>query len=460
MRVIICGAGQVGFSIAAYLSREDNDVTVIDLRPELVAQVNDTLDANGIIGHAANPDILELAGAKDADLLIAVTHSDEVNMVACQVGHSLFSIPKKIARIRDQTYLKPEWSNLFSRAHLPIDVIISPEREIADAIYERLRVPGTTNVVPLADEKVHLVGVVCGENCPVVHTPLRQLANLFPSLSIKVAVIMRGGNKPHIPGPEDQMYVGDEVYFFTDTRHLKRALSAFGHEEKEAHRIAIMGGGNIGMYLTRMLQDDPRVTVQTKVIESNLARAMFLSERLKGVTILHGNGLDPKTLEDADIANMETVVAVTNDDETNILSSLLAKQHGAGRVISLVNKVTYTPLIRMMGIDAVVSPRTITVSSIMQHVRRGRIKALHSLREGFAEVIEAEVSETSSIANMEVGSLKLPRDVIIGAIVRGDEILMPEPHQQIRPGDHVIVLAEQSQARKVEKMFLVHVDLF
>lgn len=460
MRVIICGSGQVGFSIAAYLSREDNDVTVIDLDPELVARVNDTLDANGIIGHASNPEILDLAGANDADLLIAVTHSDEVNMVACQVAHSLFNVPKKIARIREQSYLNPAWSNLFSRAHLPIDVIISPEKEIAHAIYERLRVPGTTNVVPLADGAVHLVGVVCDENCPVVHSPLSQLTTLFPTLSFKVAAIIRPGSKPVFAKPDDQMLVGDEVYFFTDTRHLQRALAAFGHEEKEAHHVAILGGGNIGLYLTRLLQEEQGSKVHTKVIEHNLARALSLSERLKGVTVLHGDGLDPKTLDDADIQNTETVVTVTNDDETNILAALLAKQHGAKRVIALVNKVSYTPLIRLMGIDAVVSPRTITVSSIMQHVRRGRIKALHSLREGFAEVIEAEVSDTSSIANLEIGSLKLPKDVIIGAIVRDNQVLMPDPEVIIRAGDHVIVLAEQSQARKVEKMFLVHVDLF
>lgn len=459
MRVIICGAGQVGFSIAAYLSREDNDVTVIDLKPDLIAQINETLDANGIVGHASNPDILEQAGARDADLLIAVTHSDEVNMVACQVAHSLFNVPKKIARIREQSYLNPAWSNLFSRTHLPIDTIISPEKEVAHAIYERLRVPGTTNVIPLADDQVHLVGVICTENCPLVHTPLNQISKLFPSLAIKVAGIIRSGGKPIIPAADDQMYVGDEVYFFTDTRHLKRALSAFGHEEREAHHVAILGGGNIGLFLTQMLHEE-QSQVRIKVIEHNLARAMYLSERMSGASVLHGDGLDPKTLEDADIPHTETMVTVTNDDETNILAALLAKQNGCKRVISLVNKVSYTPLIRLMGIDAVVSPRTITVSSIMQHVRRGRIKALHSLREGFAEVIEAEVSETSSIANLEIGNLKLPRDVIIGAIVRKGDVLMPDPDVVIRPGDHVIVLAEQSQARKVEKMFLVHVDLF
>ena len=213
------------------------------------------------------------------------------------------------------------------------------------------------------------------------------------------------------------------------------------------------------MYLTRILQEQSPQT-RIRVIEHNLARAMTLSEQLRGISIMHGDGLEPKTLEDADMANTETMVAVTDDDETNILAALLAKQAGCERVISLVNKVSYTPLIKFLDIDAMVTPRAITVASIMQHVRRGRIKALHSLRDGFAEVIEAEVSDTSSIVNTEVGRIKLPRDVLIGAIVRGDDVLMPHPDLKIRSGDHVIVLATQAQARKVEKLFLVHVDLF
>ena len=458
MRVIICGAGQVGFSIASYLSREDNDVTVIDTQADMIARVNETLDANGIVGHASNPDVLDLAGASDADLIIAVTHSDEINMVACQVAHSLFNVPKKIARIRSQSYLNPAWLNLFSRNHLPIDVIISPEREIAEAIYDRLKVPGTTNVIGLAEDKVHMAGVICGENCPIVNTPLRQIVNLFPNLTLQVGAIIRN-NRPVFPGPDDQMLVGDEVYFFTDTKHLKRALAAFGHEEQEARNVTVLGGGNIGLYLTRLLHKE-HSQVRIKVIESDLARAIKLSESLPGISVLHGNGLDTKMLESADIASTEAMVTVTNNDETNIIASLLSKRLGCGRTISLVNNTGFLTLINMMEIDALVSPRAITVSSIMQHIRRGRIKALHSLREGFAEVIEAEVSETSGIANQAIGSIRLPKDVIFGAVVRGDEVIMPRHDLIIRPGDHVIILSAQEQARKVEKIFLVHVDLF
>ena len=204
MRVIICGAGQVGYSIASYLAREENDVTVIDTNPQLIAQLNDELDVNGIVGHASNPDVLNRAGANDCDLLLAVTLSDEVNMVACQIGHSLFGVPKKIARIREQAYLDPAWANLFSRAHMPIDVIISPEVVVANDIYQRLSVPGTTYVITLAEEKVHIVGVICKEDCPVVNTPLGQLANLFPDLSFQVVVILRG-TKAIIPDQHEQL---------------------------------------------------------------------------------------------------------------------------------------------------------------------------------------------------------------------------------------------------------------
>ncbi|GJL84805.1 MAG: Trk system potassium transport protein TrkA [Micavibrio sp.] len=458
MRVIICGAGQVGYNIANYLSREDNDVTIIDVDAALISQINDDLDVNGVVGYASNPDTLKAAGANDADMIIAVTMSDEVNMVACQIGHSLFSIPKKIARIREQSYLDPAWSNLFSRSHMPIDVIISPELVIANDIYQRLSVPGTTFVNTLADGKAHMVGVICQEDCPVINTPLAHLSNLFSDLSFKVISILRN-NKPIIPDDDEQLMVGDEAYFVTDTQHLQRVLAAFGHEEKEARKIVITGGGNIGLGLANMLRERNR-GVQIKMIEKSGPRARYLSEQLEDVIILKGNGLDKEILEEASIENVETYVAVTNDDESNILGSLLAKQYGCQRVITLVNNEVYTPLVGPLGIDAMVLPKATIVATIMQHVRRGRIKGLHNLRDGFAEVVEAEVSETSSIANSSIKELNLPQDVIIGAVVREDEVIMPGPETVIKPDDLVVILASREQVQHVEKMFSVQVDLF
>mgnify|MGYP001594172899 FL=1 len=362
MRLIICGAGQVGYNIAAYLTREDNDITVIDREPQLIGRINNELDVNGIVGHASDPEILAQAGARECDMIIAVTYSDEVNMIACQIAHSLFNVPKKIARIRRQTYLDPAWSNLFSRAHMPIDVIISPEIEVARAIDQRLHIPGTTNVISLAGGKLYLVGVLCYQSCPIVNTQMKQLGGLFPDLDLCVAAVLRGG-KMFVPGSNDQIIAGDEVFMFVDARHLKRSLAVFGHEEKEARNIVILGGGSIGFYLAELLNKNYN-DLRIKLIEQNPERARQLSEKLPGTIVLNGDGLNQDVLREANIDSAETLIALTNDDETNILGSLLAKQHGCQRVITLVNKQAYGTLLTSLGIDAVVSPRSSTVSRL------------------------------------------------------------------------------------------------
>ncbi len=458
MRVIICGAGQVGYSIAAYLAREENEVTVIDRDPALVRQINDDLDVNSVLGNASTPDVLERAGAAEADMVIAVTHVDEVNMVACQVAHSLFNVPKKIARVRNQSYLETAWANLFSRAHMPIDVIISPEVEVAHAIMERLEIPGTTNIVTLADNQVHLVGVLCDETCPVLHTPIGQLAALFPDLPIEVSLIIRG-QELIFPGDLDQLLPHDEVYFFTDHAHLRRALAAFGHEEPDARHICILGGGNIGLYLARLLRKNHR-EIEVRIIERDPARAEDLSRELYDVIVLKGDGLQREILMEANMPHADAMIAVTNDDETNILSSLLAKQYGCARAITLVNKPTYNTLVTSLGVDAVVSPRTSTVSTIMRYVRRGRIKALHTISDGLVEVIEAEISDSSALAHQKLDTLDLPENVMIGAIVRGKDVLMPSSNCTIMPLDHVVLLAQTGRAREVEQLFTVQVDIF
>lgn len=458
MRVIICGAGQVGLSIATYLAREENDVTIIDCDADKIAQASSDLDARCIRGHASSPDILAAAGANDADMLVAVTNSDEVNMMACEVGNALFNIPKKIARIRNQSYLDPAWANLFSRSHIPIDVVISPEVEIANSIVQRLIVPGTTNVALLADGRVYLVGAIIPPNSPVAHTQLRQLSTLFPDLSLVIGSIRRQGELI-VPKGSDRLEEGDEVFFFTDTLHINRALAAFGHEEKQARNIVLIGGGNVGYYLAQKLTAQfPQINI--KIVEHNRERALFLAEKLPRVTVLHGDALHPDLMEEANIPNAETVITITNDDEANLLGAALAKKMGAQRAIALVNGSTYAPLSGTLGIDAVVSPRASTVSTIMRHVRRGRIKSLHTLEDGHAEVIEAEVSETSHMTNKAIEDLNLPADVRLGAIIREGRILPLSHDLVVRPHDHVIVLTSADQIRRVEQMFTVHVDLF
>ncbi len=457
MRVIICGADQVGFSIASYLSKESNDVTVIDPDPNVLAQIHNSMDVNTITGHACDPDTLSAAGANESDMIIAVTENDEVNMVACQIAHSLFGIPKKIARIRRQAYLDPSWSNLFSRAHMPIDVIISPEILVADDIAQRLSTPGTTTAVRMVEGKAHLIGVICMEDCPVLHTPLGQLDKLFPDLSFTVVSITRN-NKAITPDDTDMLEVGDEAFIVLDSKHLRRVMAAFGHLEKEARKIIISGGGNIGMSLIKRLQADIP-GIQLKVIEYNEERANYLSEQLENIIILNGDTLEREIMQEANISNAETYIALMNDDESNILGSLLAKQYGCKRVVTLVNNNAYYPLVGPLGIDAMISPKSIIVSNVMQHVRRGRIMGIHNIRDGQGEVMEVQISSSSRVVHKNIADLDLPSGAVLGAIVRADKVIMPKPEVEIMADDIVVILAAQEKARDVEKLLSEHVGL-
>lgn len=458
MKVIVCGSGQVGFNIARYLASENADVTVIDQAPELIQKITDSLDVSGIVGFASHPDVLERAGAADADMVIAVTYADEVNMVACQVCHSLFEVPTKIARVRHQSYLDPLWLNLFSSQNMPIDVIISPEIEVARAIARRLQIPGAFDVINLAEGKVSLIGVHVRDDTPIIDTPLRQLTDLFPDLHIVVVAINRRGGGIVAHG-DDELRPGDDVYFVCETAHLSRAMMTFGHEEKEARRLLIIGGGNIGLNLAKTVEH-AYPQVQLKVIEIDKARAEMVAQTLNRTVVLHGDALDVEILDEANIEATETVIAVSNDDEVNILSSLLAKRHGARRAITLVNSTSYSQLVGSLGIDTVVSPRAITVSTILQHVRRGRIRAVHSLSDGIGEIIEAEALETSSLVGRPLRDAQLPRGMAVGALIRDEQVIIPRGDTIIRAGDLVVLFAAAEAVKKVEKLFSVKLEFF
>lgn len=458
MKVIVCGAGQVGSNIARYLAMEDNDVTVIDQSAELVRRIGDSLDVKGIVGHASHPDSLERAEAEDADILIAVAQDDEINMMACQVAHSLFDVPIKIARVRNQSYLRPVYSHLFSRDNLPIDVIISPEIEVARAVTRRLQVPGALEMIPLVDGLVRLVGVRCTDACPLVKTPLRQLTQIFPDLKITIVGMTRQ-NRVIVPNADEQMLPGDEVYFVVEGSQLARAMAAFGFEEPEARRILVFGGGNIGLFLIKQIEaEHPWCNV--KLIESSADRARMVAGEFDRTVVIQGDVLDPDILEEANVAATDTVIAVTNDDETNILASLLAKRYGCRRAITLINKGTYESLVGPLGIDVVVSPRNITVSTILQHVRRGRIHSVHTLREGFGELIEAEALETSSLVGVPLRDVDLPSGALVGAVVREEEVILPRGDTIIQAGDRVVLFATKEAVRKVERLFQVRPEFF
>lgn len=458
MKVVICGAGEVGSNIARYLATEANDVTVVDRSPELIRQLSESLDVKGLVGHAAHPDVLERAGIKDADMIIAVTLMDEVNMVACQVAHSLFEVPTKIARIRSQSYLAPMWSSLFSRDNLPIDVVISPEIEIARAVTRRLEVPGAMDVIPLADDKVRLIGVRMTEDTPLINTPLRQLTSLFPEMQIIVVGIKRGDTSI-IPHAEDEMFPGDDVYFVVASDQCERAMAAFGHEEPETRRAVIFGGGNIGLFLAQELER-AHPEINLKIIELNKNRASVISSHLKDTVVLNGSILEPEILYEAGVDKAETVIAVTEDDETNVLSSLLAKKFGAQRVITLVNKSTYNPLMGPLGIDVVVNPRSITVSQILSHVRRGRVHAAYSVQENFGELIVADAMETSTLVGKPLKDVDLPGKARFGAIIRDGQIIVPRPQTVIEGGDRIILFAATEAVRRIEKLFSVQLEYF
>ena len=458
MKVLVCGAGEVGFSIARQLAMENNDVTVVDQSPERVKMVSETLDVKGVVGHASRPDVLERAGVKDVNMIIAVTFTDEVNMVACQIAHSLFDVPTKIARIRHRSYLQPVWANLFSRDHMPIDVIISPELEVARAVIRRLKVPGAFEMIHLVNDKVKLVGVRCGDTCPLLNTPIRQLTQIFPDLNAVIVGLMRDGT-PIFPNADDEMILGDEVYFVVESDHLGRAMTAFGHEETEARRLLILGGGNIGLFLAQELEKD-HSWVNAKIIETDSERAEFVAGELERTVVINGDVLDSDILEEANVSSTETVVAVTNDDETNILASLLAKRYGCKRAITLINKSAYEPLISSLGIDVVVSPSNITVSTILQHVRRGRIHSVHTLREGFGELIEAEALETSPLVGVPIKDANLPPGVRLGAIVRDGRVISPGGSTVIQLKDRVVLFAATESVHKVEELFSVQLEYF
>ncbi|MEL6817561.1 MAG: Trk system potassium transporter TrkA [Pseudomonadota bacterium] len=458
MRVIICGAGQVGFGIAERLAAEGNDVSVIDTSQDLIQRVRDTLDVRGFIGHGSHPDILAKAGADDADILIAVTLYDEVNMTACQVAHSLFGVPTKIARVRSQSYLSPTYGDLFSTDHLPIDVIISPEREVGDVVLKRIALPGATDVVQFADDNITMMAIACREDCPVINTPLNQLTDLFPDLNATVVGVWRNGHL-FIPRSADQLLVDDLVYVVAKRDQVRRTLSLFGHEEIEARRIVIAGGGNIGSYVAERLEETAGRT-NVKIIESNLDRAMDNADRLRRTIVLHGSALDQQILHEADIQDAELMVSLTNDDQVNILSAVMADRLGCEATMALINDSGYQSFTSTLGINALINPRAVTISRILQHMRRGRIMQVFSVQKGLAEVLEAGALETSPLVGVPLRDLDLPDDLRIGAVYRSGEVFKPDGQFQIKARDRVVIFAKTEAVKKVEQLFRVSLEYF
>lgn len=457
MRVIICGAGRVGYGIATRLAVENNTVTVVDTSADLIRMITNSLDVRGVVGHGSHPDVLVRAGVENADMIIAVTHHDEVNMVACQIAHSLFDVPTKVARVRAQSYLDAKYNDLYSRENMPIDIIISPEIEIGKSILRRLSTPGAFNVVPFADGLVQFLGVRIGEDCPIIDTPIRQIPDLFEGLHAAIVGIRRDGVL-FAPNPDDPLEIGDDAYFVTRAEHSQRLLEVVGTREAKARHVVIIGGGSIGSYVAEALEKQPGVRV--RMIEADKARAEFAATALPKTVILHGDAMDAGVQAEAGAATADIMIALTDNDKTNILASVLGKKLGARHTIALLNEQPMQDLQKDLGIDMVIDPRASTVSSILRHVRRGRILDVYMLDQGSAEVLEGEVLETSVFAGKTLSEAAVADGVAIGAIVRNGKVMMPKPSLMLKEGDRVILMAERAALREIEALFRVGVELY
>ena len=458
MKVIICGAGQVGWQIARHLSGENNDVTVVDSNPDLVRRATDTLDVQGVAGFASFPDVLDRAGASDADMIIAATYSDEVNMVTCQVAHSVFSVQRKIARLRAQNYLDPAYSDLYRRNHLPIDVVISPEREVAEAALQRLAAPAAFDTESFLEGRAQLLGISIDEDCPVINTPLRQLTDLFSTLRA-VVVGIRREDVLFAPSAGDQLFPGDECYVFTDTEDMTRTLEIFGKTTKKQERIVIIGGGNVGLGVARALEARTE-RVRVKIIEKDRTIAENAADALDRTIVLHGDGLESALLEEANIATADAVLAVTDDDKTNLLACVRAKEMGCRMAISLLNDPTLVPLMGPLDIDAYINPRATTVSSILRHIRHGRVRGVYSIGDAEAEIIEAQVLGTSPIAGQKVKDVDFPEGTLIGAVMKNGKIVRPTGETRIEEGDVIAIFAMTADVPEVERLLQVSIDFF
>jgi len=458
VKVIICGAGQVGWQIARHLSGENNDVTVVDNNPDLVRRATDTLDVQGIAGFASYPDVLDQAGARDADMVIAATHSDEVNMVTCQVAHSVFSVQRKIARLRAQNYLDAIYTDLYRRDHLPIDVVISPEKEVAEAALQRLAAPAAFDTESFLEGRAQLIGITIDDDCPVINTPLRQLTDLFSTLRALVVGIRRDGAL-FAPAPGDQIFPGDDCYIFANTEDVPRTLEIFGKTQAKQERIVIVGGGNVGLGVAMALEQRTE-RLRVKVIEKGREQAENAADALDRTIVLHGDGLDSSLLEEANIATADAILAVTDDDKTNLLTTVRAKEMGCKMAICLVNDPTLIPLMAPLKVDAYINPRATTVSSILRHVRHGRVRGVYSIGDAEAEAIEAQVLSTSSIAGKKIKDVSFPEGVLVGAVLKGTEVVKPTGETRIDEGDVIALFVMAADVPEVERLLQVTIDFF
>ena len=460
MNIIICGAGRVGFTIAKQLSEQGHSITVIDTSSEDIQKIDDALDVKAIVGKATYPTILEKANAAETDMIIAVTRNDEINMLICQIAFSIFSIPKKIARIRSQDYLNPKFTTVYNKENLPIDVIISPEIEIAKSIQRKLEAPGALDSVPFADNKIRLLEILINDGCSLINIKLKDLTKKYPNLDANVIGIIRD-DKFLIPKKEDDIKKNDKIYVIINSSQTIETLEAFGHKEKVSKKILIVGGGNIGFNLAKNIEETLDAA-RVKIVEKDKERAEFLASELNNTIVINGNGLDEEVLAEANLEEAETVLALTNDDEDNLMVGVLVekftkdeKEIEDKRTMALVNKPNYSLLQDSLKIDDLIDPRMNTVSSILKHVHKGTIETAYTIMNGEYEVIEAEIIETSELINKEIKNSNLPDEIRIGAVLREDKIIIPRSNFVFLKDDKVVFLAKKDSISVVENIFRI-----
>jgi trk system potassium uptake protein TrkA len=457
MKIIILGAGQVGGSLAEHLASEANDITVVDTDGERLRDLGDRLDIRTVQGRGSLPTVLRQAGADDADMLVAVTNSDETNMVACQVAHTLFHTPTKIARVREAAYLTR--SELFDNEAIPVDVLISPEQVVTNYIKRLIQHPGALQVIDFAEGKAQLVAVKAYYGGPLVGQQLRQLREHMPNVETRVAAIFRR-DRPILPQGDTVIEADDEVFFIAAKANIRAVMSEMRRLDESYKRIVIAGGGQIGERLAEAIES----RYQVKIIEMNPARCRHLSDTLDSTVVLQGSASDRDLLMEENIADADIFLALTNDDEANIMSSLLAKRLGAKKVMTIINNPAYVDLIQGGDIDIAISPQLATIGTLLAHVRRGDIVSVHSLRRGAAEAIEAIAhgdEKSSKVIGKAIENIGLPPGTTIGAIIRDEEVIIAHDNTVIEAGDHVILfLVDKKHIRDVEKLFHVGLSFF
>ncbi len=458
MNIIICGAGRVGFTIAKLLSEQGHSITVIDQSSEDIQKINDSLDVKAIVGKATYPSILEKANANETDMIIAVTRNDEINMLICQIAFSIFNISKKIARIRSQDYLNPKFTRVYNKENLPIDVIISPEIEIARSIQRKLEAPGALDSVPFAENQIRLLEILIKDNCKLIGLKLNELTNKFPNLDANIIAIIRE-DKSFIPKKTDQVKENDKIYVIINSSQMAETLEAFGHSEKISKKILIIGGGNIGYNLAKNIEDTLE-GVRVKIVEKDKLRSEYLAKELNNTIIINGNGLDEEVLSEANLDEAETVLALTNDDEDNLMVSVLVEKFAKDqkdiedkRTMALINKPNYSLLQSSLKIDDLIDPRMNTVSSILKHIHKGTIENAYTISNGEYEVIEAEIIESSELINKELKNSNLPEEIKIGAVLRNKKVIIPKSEFVFQKDDQIVLIVKKDTIGVVENLF-------